>query len=224
METRPSRLKLVLFVSALALLAATPSMATLSAAPGTFVVYGYQLGERISLADGNRVWTAQLDVSLGGVADHVASFCVDLDSSISIGTYTVNNVLDAYSSASPAGETPRDLAWAGHVIENFGNIGALAVGGITTQQAITGVQAAIWEGIYGGGKIDVSSLSYNAQQVFNQIMATEVQGDGPAIVVDLRGYQDQVIGGGSAVPEPSAALIFGLGSVVAGTVVRRRAA
>ncbi|MBK7948981.1 MAG: thioester domain-containing protein [Deltaproteobacteria bacterium] len=217
METRPSRLKLALFTLGMALLAATPSMAT------TFTVHSYQLGERIALTDGTRVWTAQLDVTLEGVASHVASFCVDLQTSIAPGTYTVNNVLDAFSSPSPAGEAVRTLAWAGHVIENF-TVASLAVGGITAQQAITGLQAAIWEGIYGGGKIDVTSLSANAQLVFNNILSTQVQGDGPALVVDLRGYQDQVIRGGSAVPEPSAALIFGLGSVVAGSLVRRKAA
>lgn len=216
METRPSRFKLALFTLGMALLASSPSMAT------TFTVHGYQIGERIALTDGTRVWTAQLDVSLEGVASHVASYCVDLQTSIAPGVYTVNNVLDAFNSPSPAGETPRNLAWAGHVIENF-SVASLAVGGITAQQAITGIQAAIWQGIYGGGKIDVASLSTGAQTVYNKILSTKILGDGPALVVDLRGYQDQVIRG-SAVPEPSAALIFGLGTVVAGTLVRRKAA
>ena len=217
MENRPSRFKLVLFTLGLALIAASPSMAT------TFTVHGYQLGERIALTDGTRVWTAQLDVTLEGVATHVASYCVDLQTSIAPGVYTVNNVLDAFNTPSPTGETPRNLAWAGHVIENF-SVASLAVGGITAQQAITGIQAAIWEGIYGGGKIDVTSLSANARLVYNQILSTKILGDGPALVVDLRGYQDQVIRGGSAVPEPSAALVFGLGTVVVGSLVRRKAA
>ncbi|MFO0689924.1 MAG: thioester domain-containing protein [Myxococcota bacterium] len=216
MESHTSRFKLILLTLGLAVLAASPSMAT------SFTVHGYQLGERIALTDGTRVWTAQLDVTLEGVATHVASFCVDLQTSIAVGSYTVNDVLDAFSSPSPAGEAVRNFAWAGHVIENF-SVASLAVGGITAQQAITGIQAAIWEGIYGGGKIDVTSLSANAQTVYNTILGTKILGDGPALVVDLRGYQDQVIRG-SAVPEPSAALIFGLGTVVAGTLVRRKAA
>lgn len=44
--------------------------------------------------------------------------------------------------------------------------------------------------------------------------------DGSALVIDLVGAQDQIIS--NAVPEPSAALVFGLGSVLAGSVIRRR--
>jgi hypothetical protein len=70
-----------------------------------------------------------------------------------------------------------------------------------------------------------SSLSAGAQLVYDRIMATKIQGDGPALVVDLHGWQDQVIRGGSnAVPEPSAALVFGLGTLVAGSLMRRRVA
>lgn len=220
MEKRTPRLSLTLFGMAMALLAASPSLAT------SFTVHSYSLGERIALSDGTRVWTAQLDVSLEGVANHVEAFCVDLDSTISTGNYTVNQVLDAFSSPSPAGETPRNLAWAGYVMQNFGGVDLLAVGGITKTQAITGLQAAIWEGIYGGGRIDVTSLSANARSVFEKIMAhgqDPLVGNG-SLVVDLRGFQDQIIRGSQPVPEPSAALIFGLGIAVVGRCVRRRAA
>ena len=217
MEIRPIRLATAALVFATSLFAASSSLAT------SFTVHGYDLGENIALVGGQRVWTAELDVSLEGVADHTTSFCVDLYSSIGPGNFTVANVLDAYSSPSPAGETPRNLAWAGHVMENFGKVDLLVTAGITRDQAITGVQSAIWEGIYGGGKIDRSSLSYGAQQVYDKILATHVTGDGNAVVVDLRGWQDQVIIGAAAVPEPSAALVFGMGTLVAGGFVRRRA-
>ena len=62
MQIRSSRPKLVLFTLGMVLVAARPSGAT------TFTVHGYQLGERIALTDGTRVWTAQLDVTLEGVA------------------------------------------------------------------------------------------------------------------------------------------------------------
>ncbi|MEZ4331189.1 MAG: hypothetical protein R3F35_05530 [Myxococcota bacterium] len=218
MEKRTSRLSLVFFGMAMALLAATPSLAT------SFTVHGYTLGERISLTNGTRVWTAQLDVSLEGIASHVDAFCVDLDNMIAPGQYTAAQVLDAFSSPSPAGETPRNLAWAGFVMQNFGEVDGLAVGGITKTQAITGLQAAIWEGIYGGGRVDVSSLSANARSIFEKIMAhanDPLVGDGP-LVVDLRGYQDQIIRGGHAVPEPTAALVFGLGTAVVAVGTRRR--
>ncbi len=218
MEIRPSRIALAVLVFTTSLFGANTSMAL------GFTVYGYDLGENIALVGGQRVWTAELNVGLEGVADHTTSFCVDLYSSIGPGSYTVANVLDAYSSPSPAGETPRNFAWAGHVMENFGKVDLLVTAGITRDQAITGVQSAIWEGIYGGGKIDRSSLSSGAQQIYDKILATNVTGDGNAVVVDLRGWQDQVIIGSNPVPEPSAALVFGMGTLVAGGFVRRRAA
>jgi hypothetical protein len=44
------------------------------------------------------------------------------------------------------------------------------------------------------------------------------------LVVDLRGWQDQVIVGSNPVPEPSAALVFGIGTLVVGSCMRRRVA
>lgn len=218
METRLLRLARVLLFSAIALVAAG------AASAATFTVHSYELGERIRLTTGTQVYTAQLDVSVEGIASHVPSFCVDLDTHISVGGYTIQQVIDAGTGASPAGEAPRNLAWAGHVMENFGNVNALVGDGISRTEAITGVQAAIWEGIYAGATIDASSLSADARRVFERIMATSIQGDGSAIVIDLRGYQDQIIVGSNPVPEPSAALVFGLGSVIVGSFVRRRSA
>ena len=97
MEIRPIRLATAALVFATSLFGASSSLAT------SFTVHGYDLGENIALVGGQRVWTAELDVSLEGVADHTTSFCVDLYSSIGPGNFTVANVLDAYSSPSPAG-------------------------------------------------------------------------------------------------------------------------
>ncbi len=207
---------LVLSIACLAF--ASPSFAV------PFTVHSAEFGERITLTGDRDVWTAQLDISLEGGPMHSPSYCVDLATHIDYGTYDARAVLDAHSSPSPADERARDFAWAGHVMDDFGyDIGLLAIGQITRAQAITGVQAAIWEGIYGGNIIVVESLSRGAQEVFRMIMSSEVGADGPALIVDLVRYQDQVIRGTSApVPEPSAALVFGVGTLIAGGAVRRR--
>jgi hypothetical protein len=206
----------IFFMSVAAMLFAAPALAF------DFTVHGYDLGERIELTSGRRVWTAEFDVSLETVADHVASFCVDLDTHISVAQYAVRGVLDAYSDLPPPDEAPRDFRWAGHVMDRYGHdVDLLVTSVITRDQAITGVQAAIWEGTYGGGIVDRGSLSGGARSIYDQIMGGRFPiPDGPALVVDLVGAQDQVIS--NAVPEPSAALIFGVGSVLVGSLVQRR--
>lgn len=213
-----SRLSLFFFSLATVSLLAAPALAL------DFAVHGYDLGERIELTSGRRVWTAEFDVSLDTVADHVNSFCVDLDTYINIAEYEARDVLEASSTASPSDETPRDFAWAGHVMDGYGsNLDRLVTADVSRDQAITGVQAAIWEGLYGGGVVLASSLSEGARTVYDRIMAGPgtVRGvGGRSLVVDLVGAQDQIIS--NPVPEPSAALVFGLGSVLVGHVIRRR--
>ncbi|MAG29274.1 MAG: hypothetical protein CL908_00075 [Deltaproteobacteria bacterium] len=206
---------MILGIAATVLLVAAPAFSL------GFTVHGYELGERIELMSGRQVWTAQLDVSLESVADHVAAFCVDLDSHIGIGDYDARDVLAASATSSPADEAPRDFAWAGHVMSHFGyDVDQLIDGGVTRVQAITGVQAAIWDGLYGGGIVNADSLSMGARSIFEAILDSEIDAVGSALVIDLVGNQDQVISG--PVPEPSAALVFGLGAVVAGGAIRRR--
>ncbi|GEM_PF-2271305 len=225
MELRHTRLFSTLFAAA-ALFFAAPSFAL------DFQVHGYDLGERIELQSGRQVWTAELDVSLETVADHVSSFCVDLDTYIGVATYTDSTVLDAYTAPpgpSPSGD--RDFAWAAHVMTSYGQDLEQFVDHDTTRdQAITGVQAAIWEGLYGGvdDTVNRGSLSGGAQQVFDQIMLdhglpnlTGISNI-DAIIVDLPTNQDQVLVVSAPVPEPSAALVFGLGTIFAGSALRRR--
>jgi len=101
------------------------------------------------------------------------------------------------------------------------DVDRLVTSDVSRDQAITGVQAAIWEGLYGGGIVNADSLSAGARSVFDRIMIGGLPVlDGPALVVDLVGAQDQIIS--NPVPEPSAALDFGLGSVLAGFSIRRR--
>lgn len=225
MEHRNSRFFSVLLATA-SLLVAAPALAL------DFQVHGYDLGERIQLQSGRNVWTAEFDVSIETVADHVSSFCVDLDTYIGVGTYSGANVMDALTAAhGPSPSGPRDFGWAGHVMTHFGNdLGQFVGGAITRDHAITGVQAAIWEGLYGGtdDTINRNSLSGGAQSVFDRVMGewnTIAWRDAPgfdALVVDLPNNQDQIIAVTNPVPEPSAALVFGLGTVVAGSFVRRR--
>lgn len=203
--------------------------ACLAAAPAIaldFRVHGYELGERIGLTDGRRVYTAELDASVEGIEGRVDTFCVDLDTTISSpASYHARALLDAYTGVSPAGERPRNFAWAGFVVDQFA-VDTLAVDGITRRQAITGVQSAIWEGIYGGGVVNVGSLSTGARSVYEQIMGSspaslaDFAPTGRALIVELDGVQDQVFS--SPVPEPGAAMLFGLGIALAGRHTRRR--
>ncbi len=209
-----------LFLGSL-LLAATSFFITSTAAAVPFTVHGYDLGERIELTSGRRVWTAELDVTLG--TEKGTSFCVDLDTYISTGTYETRSVLDAYTSPSPTDEAPRNFAWAGHVMDTFGkDLTHLIGGAISRDHAITGVQAAIWEGIYGGGIVDANSMSNGARSVFDQIMANQfgTPNDGTALIVELRGNQDQVFS--NPVPEPTAAMVFGVGMLIMSKAVRRK--
>jgi hypothetical protein len=164
-----------------------------------------------------------LDVSVENLVSRVPSFCVDVFTPIAVGEYTARDVLDADTAVAPIGERARNFAWAGHVMETFGNnVASLVTSGITRAQAITGVQAAIWQGIYGGNMISRNSLSVGARTIYDRIMRTQISGEGDALIVELHGRQDQVIVGPNPIPEPSAALVFGLGTLVAGTVLRRR--
>jgi hypothetical protein len=70
--------------------------------------------------------------------------------------------------------------------------------------------------------ISRNSLSVGARTIYDRIMRTQISGEGDALIVELHGRQDQVIVGPNPIPEPSAALVFGLGTLVAGTVLRRR--
>lgn len=198
--------------------AATPAFAT------SFTVHGWERGEDIKLLSGRDVATAQLDISLENGPQNVAAYCVDLDANINVGTYNARAVLDAGTAASPSDEAPRDFAWAGHVMDHFGyDISTLTSGSVSRTAAITGVQAAIWEGLYGGGIIDYASLSAGAQSVYDTILQSGPVADGSSVIVDLVGKQDQVIAGAAnPVPEPSAAIVFAVGTLIAGSAAQRR--
>jgi hypothetical protein len=213
MVTFRKRSSLVLYLFGGALLFAAPAAAT------TFTVHGWELGEKVDLIDGRQVWTALLDVDIDGQAG--ASFCVDLDTHISMSAYNVRALLDPFTGSSPADEAPRDFVWAGHVMESFGDVDALVSASLTRKQAITAVQAAIWEGIYGASVIDVSTLSLGALSMFDTIMASSPGAPrGASVVVELVGKQDQIAT--RPIPEPSAAVAFGLGTLLVARARRHR--
>lgn len=212
MRFRPS----LLLLSLLAFALASPALAS------TMTVHGWEAGETITLSEGRRVLTARLDVTLNAVAGN--SFCVDLDHTIGQSTYNVRALLTpAEATASPPpGETPRNFVWAGQVVNQYGK--SLDAWGkdVTRKQAITGIQASIWEGIYGGGLVDASSLSAGARSVYETILANAGGSTGNVVIVDFNDRQDQTFQ--PAIPEPSAALVFGVGLLLtaAGGARRKR--
>ncbi len=195
------------------------------AAAASFTVHGYELGERIQLTNERQVYTALFDVSLD--EDRGISFCVDLDTYIGVGTYEVREVGNASVFVGPGSEAPRNFEWAGLVMDKYGvDIDGLTNPFVTRKQALTGIQAAIWEGIYGGGVVLASSLSGGARSVYDRIVSETqgTQGEGPSgsVIVELAGNQDQVFS--NPVPEPSAALVFSIGALIVRGATRRRKA
>lgn len=190
------------------------------ATAGSITVLGWESGEVITLAEGRKVQTALLDVTLNGVSGN--SFCVDLDHTIGQSTYNVRALLTpAEATASPPpGETPRNFVWAGQVVNQYGKALDSWGSGITRRQAITGTQAAIWEGIYGGGMVDASSLSAGARFVFDTVLANAGGSTGNVKIVELNDRQDQTFQ--PAIPEPSAALVFGVGLLITAAGGKRR--
>ncbi len=214
-----SLLRRSLALAALALLFSAPGAAA------SFTVHGYELGERIQLTNNRQVYTALFDVSLD--ADRGISFCVDLDTYIGVGTYEVRDVGNAQVFVGPSSEAPRDFGWAGLVMDKYGvDVDGLTTPFVTRTQAITGIQAAIWEGIYGGGVVVASSLSGGARNVYDRIVSevqgTPVQGPSSSVIVELAGNQDQVFS--NPVPEPGAALVFSIGALILRGATRRRKA
>lgn len=190
------------------------------ATAGSITVLGWESGEVITLAEGRKVQTALLDVTLNGVSGN--SFCVDLDHTIGQSTYNVRALLTpAEATASPPpGETPRNFVWAGQVVNQYGKALDSWGSGITRRQAITGTQAAIWEGIYGGGMVDASSLSAGARFVYDTVLANAGGSTGNVKIVELNDRQDQTFQ--PAIPEPSAALVFGVGLLITAAGGKRR--
>jgi hypothetical protein len=205
--------------TAAVLLFAAPSFAV------TFQVLGWQAGESINVTfDGaNRsVLTAQFQELLDGVAG--SSFCVDLSQYINRGTFSDFVVYDPTAAEGEAfadGPPERQFTLAAQIVNAWANdIGALASQlGVSEVQVVTGVQAAVWEAVYGDA-FAVNTMSDGAQSVYDFVLGRQYDGYGATVLVYSRTRQDQMFT--PPVPEPSAVLLFGTGALLVGRSLRRR--
>jgi hypothetical protein len=210
----------LLAIAALLLFAA-PSFAT------SFTVTGYDLGEAIRVqfnGQSRTFWTAHFQEKVDGVVG--TSFCADLSQTIGKNTYTNFVATDpaAAESASFATGTPqRKFVFAAKIADRWGNdLGWLQANlGVTETQAITGVQAAIWEAVYGNTFTATSaSMSAGAFQVFEYVLGSRYSDYGHTQLYYSRTNQDQLFT--PPIPEPSALLVFGAGALLVGSTLARR--
>jgi hypothetical protein len=212
-------LQMLLF--SVGLLAAAPSLAT----PTIFEVTGYDLGRTVGITlDGasRTVATALFYERVDGVAG--TSFCADLLQTISRGTYYDFVAIDptaAESEGFAAAPPPREFAFAARIASAWSNdIDALAASlGVLKVDAITGVQVAIWEAVYGGA-FSVTSMSDAAWKVYEYVSAADYSGYGDTLLYYSPTRQDQLFT--PPVPEPSAMLAFGVGALLVGRSLLRR--
>ncbi len=211
----------LLAMSALLLFAA-PSLAT------SFTVTGYDLGEAIRVqfnGQSRTFWTAQFQEEVDGVVG--TSFCADLSQVIGVSTYTsfaAHDPAAAESAAFAAGTPQRKFVFAAKIADRWGNdLGWLQTNlGVTETQAITGVQAAIWEAVYGNAFAATSaSMSAGAFQVYEYVLGSKYSDYGRTLLYYSRTHQDQLFT--PPIPEPSAMIVFGAGALLVGrTLMRRR--
>lgn len=204
---------------------------TLIAAPAlasSFTVLGWDAGEviRVSFNGQDRsFWAVQFKEEVDGVQG--TSFCADLSQTIAKGTYT-NFV--PYDPAAAEGQPfataapPRTFVFAATIVDEWGDkldwlTSALA---ITKVQAITGVQAAVWEAVYGGAfTATQASMSAGAYKAFEYVLGFKgYDGYGNTKLYYSPTNQDQLFT--PPIPEPSALLAFGAGALLVGRSLLRR--
>jgi hypothetical protein len=205
---------------------------TLTAAPSlavSFQVTGWDLGETVNVTfqgSSQSFATAHFHEVVDGVAG--TSFCTELTQTIGKGTYSD---FTAYEPAAAEGMPfaavvpTRDFVLAADMMNQWGNdLGALTSAlGVTEVQAITGVQAAIWEAVYGDSFAATSaSMSAGAYKAFQYVLGFDYSslGYGNTLLYYSATRQDQLFT--PPVPEPSALLAFGVGSLLVGTALLRR--
>jgi hypothetical protein len=207
------RLLRLLVVPALLALAG-PSLA----AP--FTVLGWDLGENITAQYNGSTQsfnTVLFRENANGVLG--TSFCADLGQTISTGTYT--DFIAYNPSAAPSTAPQGSFVFAAQIANVWSNnIPGLATTlGITQVQAITGVQAAIWESVYGDA-FAVTSMSAGAQSAYNYVRAQAYTGYGNTMLYRSLTRQDQLFT--PPVPEPTAMILFGAGALLVGRTLARR--
>ena len=211
-----------LLAMAALLLFAAPSFAT------SFTVTGYELGEAIRVqfnGQSRTFWTAHFQEEVDGVVG--TSFCADLSQTIGANTYTNFVATDptaAEGAAFAAGTPQRKFVFAAKIADRWGNdLGWLQTNlGVTETQAITGVQAAIWEAVYGNAFAATSaSMSAGAFQVYQHVLGSKYSDYGRTLLYYSSTKQDQLFT--PPIPEPSAMIVFGAGALLVGrTLMRRR--
>lgn len=203
-----------LLLSALALLLAGQAGAV------SFTVTDYTLGYQVSYAlngESGRDWTAQLKATLDGAMG--TSFCVDLRQSIGLGSFEGQ----VYDPSDLGGYDYLSAATIAHAWAN--RLGKLAGQlGVGRRDAVTGVQLAIWQKLYGDALVvDVARLGRERPGsliALDFVSGGDLSGvDGEKVVL-FRRKQDQVFT--PSVPEPSALLCFGAGGLLIGAAVRRK--
>ena len=212
----------ILVLLAAALLG-SPALAT------SFQVTGWELGETVNvtfLGSARSFATAQFHEVVDGVGG--TSFCADLSQYVGVGTYTDFVAYDptAAESQAFASSPTRRCAWAARIAGHGGNdSGWLSSSlGVTRVQAITGVQAAIWEAVYNGNfTATAASMSVGAWSAYQHVLGANYSGYGATMLYHSRTRQDQLFT--PPVPEPSAMIVFGAGALlVAHRLLRRRRA
>ena len=215
----------ILTMAALVLCSA-PAFATT-----VFQVTGWDLGETVRATFNNQVRsipTALFHEVVDGVTG--TSFCADLSQFLGVGTYTSFSAFDpAQAETQPfaAGPPSRKFVWAAQIVDRWGNnLSVLASQlGVTQVQALTGVQVAVWEAVYGDAFTATSaSMSANAFRVFSHVIGVKYSGYGNTQLYYSSTRQDQLFT--PPVPEPSAILAFGVGALLVGRslLARRRQA
>jgi hypothetical protein len=210
----------LLAMAALVLFAA-PSLAA------SFTVLGWDAGEIVKVTFNNQArsfWTVQFHEEVDGVEG--VSFCADLSQTISTGTYTNFVAYDpaaAESQPFASGPPAREFAWAAQIADRWANdLDTLVTTlGVSNAQAITGVQAAIWEAVYGDAfAATAASMSGGAWAVYQHVLGQTYSSYGNTLLYHSPTRQDQLFT--PPVPEPSAMFVFGAGALLVGRSVLRR--
>ncbi len=216
-------MRLLRFISTAALLLlAAPSFAS------TFTVLGWDAGEVINVKFNNQTksfWTVQFHEDVDGVQG--TSFCADLSQTIGKAAYSnfvAHDPAAAESQSFAAGPPVRKFVFAATIADKWGNSLSWLEShlGVTRVQAITGVQAAVWEAVYGSSFTATSaSMSKGAFAAYEYVLGFNgYNGYGNTALYYSRTNQDQLFT--PPVPEPSAMFVFGAGALLVGRSLLRR--
>lgn len=211
-----------LLATAALLLFSAPSFAT------TFTVLGWDLGEVVKVQFNNQArsfWTVQFHENVGGVVG--TSFCADLSQTIGKAAYSNFVAYDpaaAGNQAFASGAPKRQFVFAATIADKWGNsLGWLeSTLGVTHVQAITAVQAAVWEAVYGSAFSATSnSMSAGAFKAYQYVLGFKgYTGYGNTKLYYSRYNQDQLFT--PPIPEPGAMFVFAAGALLVGHSLMRR--